>query len=572
MNHATESLSLNRSESELRFWADSRSEALLLAAVCLFNFFFALHFPALLDIDEGMHASIAKTMVLTGDWVTPVFNGEPFQDKPALYNWLVATSFLLFGFTDFAARFPSALLGTGCVFLTFAIGRQFFGKTAGLLAAVVLATSVLMIILSRMVLYDVTFTFFTTLSLYFISDALFGSRRRSAFLAFHISVALAVLTKGLLGIAIPGMAIAVFLLWSRDISRIKEFRLVGGALIIAAILTPWCVFMERACPGYTEYFIVNQHLGNFLGTAGDAVARHPQPVYFYIPLLLIGMFPWSFLLPVAVLSAWAARKRQENMPAVFLLFWLVTGFVFFSSATSKLSPYILPLFPAAALLLGRFIAGALETPTQKLRHFTVALAAAATFILIPAIWLLATAAPEDLTIKTGMEWLDIRITVITPAVLTVLAFFFAWKKRRVMATVATAAVAPLFVFLICALLMPGAAAYRSSAQIAPEYDRLLPAGQDFVYSDRFFDAAMFVTGRNALVLSTREELFDYLKQEQRVYLLIRTVSRSLVDCEPGLAYVAVKLANKQVITNRAEDPRGTGLPDLPAVECRIEAQ
>jgi 4-amino-4-deoxy-L-arabinose transferase-like glycosyltransferase len=453
--------------------------------------------------------------------------------------------------------------------LTFAIGRRFFGKTAGLLAAIVLATSVLMIILSRMVLYDITFTFFTTLSLFFICDALFGSRRKSAFLAFHVSVAFAVLTKGLLGIAIPGMAIAVFLLWSHDIARIKEFRLVSGALIIVAIVTPWCLLMEQANPGYIEYFIVNQHLGNLLGTAGDAVARHPQPFYFYIPLLLVGMFPWSFLLPSAVLNAWGARKQQEHNPAVFLLFWLVIGFLFFSSATSKLSPYVLPLFPAAALLLGRFVAGVLEAPPLKARQFTVALAIATTFILVPAVWLLATAVPEGMTEKTGIEWLDIRIAVIAPAVLTALAFFFAWQKHRLMATVATAVVAPLFVFLIYALCMPGAAAYRSSAQIAPEYDRLLPAGEDLVFSDRIFDASMFITGRNALVLGTREELFDYLKQDQRVYLLIRTVSRSLVDCEPGFAYVAVKLANKQVITNKAENPGGDSLPDLPEVECSV---
>jgi 4-amino-4-deoxy-L-arabinose transferase-like glycosyltransferase len=568
VNDYAKPATLNRRELAVRFWDDSGTEVMVLAAVCLFNFFFALNFPTLFDIDEGMHASIAKTMVLTGDWVTPVFNGEPFQDKPALYNWLVATSFLLFGFTDFAARFPSALLGTGCVFLTFAIGRQFFGKTAGLLAAVVLATSVLMIILSRMVLYDVTFTFFTTLSLYFICDALFGSRRKSAFLAFHVSVALAVLTKGLLGIAIPGMAIAAYLLWSRDIARIKEFRLFSGALIIVTVVTPWCVLMERACPGYIEYFIVNQHLGNLLGNAGDSVARHPQPVYFYIPLLLIGMFPWSFLLPSAVVNAWSTRKQQEQSPAMFLLFWLVAGFLFFSSATSKLSPYVLPLLPAAALLLGRFVTGMLEAPPLKARQFTVALAAAAAFMLIPAIWLLATAAPEGLTGKTGMEWLDIRITVIAPAILTALAFLFAWRKRRVMATAAVAAVGPLFIFLIYALLMPDASTYRSSAQIATQYDRLLPAGQDFVFSDRIFDAAMFVTGRDAQVLGTREELFDYLKQDQRVYLLIRTVSRSLVDCEPGLAYVAATLANKQVITNKAENPHGDGLPDLPEIVCR----
>ena len=568
MSSVIETASLQCAESEAIYREYAGPEVLALAAVCLVNFFFALSYPALFDIDEGMHAAMAKTMVLTGNWVTPVINGEPFFDKPALSNWLVAASFLVFGFTDFAARFPSALMGTGCVFLTFAIGRRFFGKNAGFLAALALATSLLLIILSRMVVYDVTFTFFTTLSLYFICDALFGSRRRSAFLAFHASVALAILTKGLLGLAVPGLAIAVFLLWSRDFARIKEFRLVSGAMIIAAIVTPWYVLMELANPGYIDYFVVNQHLGNLLGSAGESVARHPQPFYFYIPILLLGLFPWSFLLPGALHGAWAVRKQEKHMPTVFLLFWLVAGFLLFSSATSKLSTYILPLFPAAALLLGKFAAGMLEAPPTKARQFTAALAAAAAVMLIPAIWVIATSIPEKLQRETGMEWLDIRITVIVPTILTVLASWFAWRNRRVLATAITAAVAPLFIFLIYALLIPDASAFRSSAQIASEYESLLPADQELVFSDKMFDAAVYYIGRDARILRGRDELHDYLRQDQRVYVLARTDSDSLVDCEPRLAYVVVTVGNKQILSNVADNPVGEGLPMLPEVECR----
>ena len=568
MSSVIKTASLQRAESEAIYREYAGTAVLVLAAVCLVNFFFALSYPALFDIDEGMHAAMAKTMVLTGDWVTPVFNGEPFFDKPALSNWLVAASFLVFGFTDFAARFPSALMGTGCVFLTFAIGRRFFGKNAGFLAALALATSLLLIILSRMVVYDVTFTFFTTLSLYFICDALFGSRRRSAFLAFHASVALAVLTKGLLGLAVPGLAIAVFLLWSRDFARIKEFRLVSGAVIIAAIVTPWYVLMELANPGYIDYFIVNQHLGNLLGSAGESVARNPQPFYFYVPILLLGLFPWSFLLPAAVLGAWTLRKQEAQIPTVFLVFWLVAGFLLFSYATSKLSTYILPLFPAAALLLGKFVAEMIEAPQKKARHLTAGLGAAATVILMPAIWVLASSGPEKLLEEDGFEWLNIRITVIVPTILTVLAFWFAWRNRRVLATAITAAVAPLFIFLIYALLIPDASAFRSSAQVASEYESLLPADQELVFSDKMFDAAVYYIGRDARILRGRDELHDYLRQDRRVYVLAQTDSGSLVDCEPRLAYVVVTVGNKQILSNKADNPVGDNPPALPQLECR----
>jgi 4-amino-4-deoxy-L-arabinose transferase-like glycosyltransferase len=568
MSSIIKTASLQRAESEAIYREYAGTEVLALAAVCLVNFFFALSCPALFDIDEGMHAAMAKTMVLTGDWVTPVFNGEPFFDKPALSNWLVAASFVVFGFTDFAARFPSALMGTGCVFLTFAIGRRFFGRNAGFLAALTLATSLLLIILSRMVVYDVTFTFFTTLSLYFICDALFGSRRKSAFLAFHASVALAVLTKGLLGLAVPGLAIAVLLLWSRDLARIREFRLVGGAMIIAVIVTPWYVMMELANPGYLDYFIVNQHLGNLLGNAGQSVARHPQPFFYYIPVLLLGLFPWSFLLPAALHGAWALRKQEAQLPTVFLLSWLVAGFLLFSYATSKLSTYILPLFPAAALLLGKYIAGILEAPQKRAWHLTTGLGAAATVILIPAFWVIANDGPEKLLEEDGFAWFDIRITVIVPTILTVLAFWFAWRNRPVLATAITATVAPLFFLIVWGLLMPDAFAFRSSAQIAAKYESLVPADQDLVFSDKMFDAAVYYIGRDARILRGRDELHDYLRQDQRVYVLARTDSDSLVDCAPDLAYVVFTVGNKQILSNVADNPVGEGLPMLPEVQCR----
>jgi len=571
MSRIVETISPQRATRVDEFWENAGTQTLVLAAVCLAVFFFVLGYPALFDIDEGMHAAMAKTMVVSGDWVTPVFNGEPFFDKPALYNWLVAASFVVFGFTDFAARFPSALLGTGCVFLTFAIGRRFLGNKAGFFAAIVLATSLLFILLSRMVLYDIPFTFFTTLSLYFLCDALFGRQRKSAFLAFYVAMGLAVLTKGLLGLAIPGLAIAAFLLWTRDFARIRDFRLVSGALIIAAIVVPWYALMELANPGYIEYFVVNQHLAYLLGNAGDSAGRHPQPVYYHVVGLLLGLFPWSFLLPGAVYEAWLLRKQKAQAPTVFLLFWMVCTFVMFSSASSKLITYILPLYPAAALLLGKFFADMVDAPQKKRGHFTAALALPAAVLLMATTWVLANGAPEQLREETGFEWFDIRVTIIAPMILAVLAFWFAWCKRRALAFAVTSAVTPVLLLFVYTLLIPDAFAYRSSAQISATYESLLSADEKLVFSDKMFDAAIYNTGRDARILRGRDELHGYLEQEPRVYLLARTDSDSLVDCEPGLAYVVVTIGNKQILSNKAANPGGDDLPALPEVQCRVSA-
>ncbi|HSB33796.1 MAG TPA: glycosyltransferase family 39 protein, partial [Nitrospirota bacterium] len=137
---------------------------LALCVLCLVVFFYQLGSHPLWDVDEGLHASTSKDMVLSGDWVTTRVNGQNFYDKTVLYNWFAAVSFLLFGFTELAARLPAALLGLGTVLVTYELGRRMFGSGAGLLGGAVLATSPEFIVLSRAVVHDISLAFFITLS------------------------------------------------------------------------------------------------------------------------------------------------------------------------------------------------------------------------------------------------------------------------------------------------------------------------------------------------------------------------------------------------------------------------
>ena len=147
------------------YWGNERVLIIILMMLCLSLFFFRLGTRPLWDIDEGMHAAISKAMVLSGDWVTPQYNGKNFYDKPPLFNWLAAFSFLVFGFTEFAARLPAALLGSGCVMTTYLLGRRMFNLQVAFLSAVVLATSAEYIILSRVVVHDISLVFCDTLAL-----------------------------------------------------------------------------------------------------------------------------------------------------------------------------------------------------------------------------------------------------------------------------------------------------------------------------------------------------------------------------------------------------------------------
>ena len=179
----------------------------ILAAICLLVFFFRLGARPLWDTDEGMHAATAKDMVLTGDWITPRHNGEPFYDKPPLLNWLTALSFEAFGFTELAARLPAALLGLGCVAVTYLLGRKIYGPTTAFFGAVILATSAGFVVLTRAVVHDICLAFFVTLTLFlFYAGLEDGAKGRRWFLTGYAAVGFAVLAKGPVGVLLPGVS------------------------------------------------------------------------------------------------------------------------------------------------------------------------------------------------------------------------------------------------------------------------------------------------------------------------------------------------------------------------------
>jgi 4-amino-4-deoxy-L-arabinose transferase-like glycosyltransferase len=156
----------------------------ILVALCLTLFFLRLRARPIWDIDEGMHAVTSMEMVRSGNWITPTFNGEPFFDKPVLFNWLGALAFLVFGFTEFAARLPAAILGTGCVLVTYMLGRRLADATVGLLGGVILASALEFIILCRTVVHDISLVFCVTLAFYLFYLAYQDTRHRNRNLLF----------------------------------------------------------------------------------------------------------------------------------------------------------------------------------------------------------------------------------------------------------------------------------------------------------------------------------------------------------------------------------------------------
>lgn len=320
-------------------------------------FFFRLGTPGLFDADEPAYAEAAREMQETGDWITPHFNGQPRFDKPALYYWLILLSYRLFGVTEFAVRFWSALAAV-LLALTVAWGaRRWLGPPADLYAGLAFTLNGLTALLARAAVTDMLLTLFVTLAILAGIEALSVSLRTSKWWAAAgwAAMGLAVLVKGPVGLVIPAMALGGMLLLLREL-RTGLVRLCPwqGAAVFAAITFPWYGLVLAANGwAFVEGFIVKHHLTRYAGV----ISSHAGPLWFYLPVALIGFFPWSGFLPRALwVSGALARRREARDPAdrllVACLCWAAGVFVFFSLAGTKLPSYIFPAFPALALLVG----------------------------------------------------------------------------------------------------------------------------------------------------------------------------------------------------------------------------
>ena len=333
------------------------SDLLVLALFFGALMFFGLGRLALANPDEARYAEIPREMALRDDWVTPRLNDTPYFEKPPLVYWLVGASRALFGPGEFALRLAPALFGVGGILLTYGATRRLFGREAGLAAGVVLGTSVLYFILSRILLLDMVVSVL-------ISAALFcfilgvrepaGPTRRRLFYAVYVSAALATLAKGLIGFLLPGAVMFCWLLCFDQWNRLRPFYLPTGLGLFLAIAAPWHYLAAERNADWAQFYFIREHWERFTTTAHSRA----EPFWFFVPVIAAGLFPWVGFLGGAIRAAipggWIRRK--ENADAWFLIAWAVFVFLFFSKSASKLIPYILPLFPPLAALIGSWIA------------------------------------------------------------------------------------------------------------------------------------------------------------------------------------------------------------------------
>lgn len=340
------------------YWArDLLMLTLLLGAL----FGFKLGERALWSPDEGRYAEIPREMVVSGDYITPRLNGVKYFEKPPLFYWLQSISIKLFGINEWSLRLWTAVFAwLGCL-AVYVSARRLFGRRAGLIAAIVLATSLLYYSMGRIITLDMALSVLLSCSLLaFLWGTLepVGPRRRAAMWAFFVFAALATLTKGLIGIVIPAMVIGSWMALANEWRILRSMYLFSGVALFLLIAVPWHLMVSQANPEFPEFYFIHEHFQRYL-------TKHRAPFYkawLFIPVLLLGLFPWTVFLVQAIHHnlplSW--RQRQQHKEAVFLILWAGLVFVFFSFSSAKLIPYILPMFPPLAILIARYLAAAWE--------------------------------------------------------------------------------------------------------------------------------------------------------------------------------------------------------------------
>jgi len=350
---------------------DWKRDLCLILAVSMFFTFWGLGSVALLDPDEGMYGSIAREMAEGGDWVTPHFNGVRYLEKPPLYFWLTAFTTGLFGPSEWGTRLWSALPALGTALLTWRIGCLLYGPQAGLLSAIVFLTGVGVFRYSRVAATDFLLVFSLTLAMYgFVKAALSRMPAKATYkrgmvddplILCYLGVALAVLSKGMVGLVLPFLIIALFLYFTKSNGISSAVRLregiysPAGPLLFLLLVLPWHLLTAWRNNDFFGFYLVDNQFLRFLNSRAFVEDDVPVTTPAFLVLTLIWFFPWSLFLPVALRQGFP-RLQSARLPAqrmhLLVGLWAATTIGFFSLSGSKLEHYFLPAVPAMSLMVG----------------------------------------------------------------------------------------------------------------------------------------------------------------------------------------------------------------------------
>jgi 4-amino-4-deoxy-L-arabinose transferase-like glycosyltransferase len=380
-----------------------RRTTLLLLIVCGATFFAGLGRPAIGDSDEAFYAEAGREMVGSGDWITPYYNFETRFQKPILFYWLVSAGYLVAGVNEAAARWASALAGLGLALLTAACGRRWYDERTARLAGLIVATAFGYFSIGRLALPDLPLAFWITLATW---SAVVGlcdrpARPGSWLIIAGAAVGLGFLTKGPVAIVVPALVVVPICWLERRHVRLPVRALTGAVIVAIAVAAPWFLAMAQIHGRtYIEGFFVGDNLERF----ATSRFNDPRPPWFYLPIVLGGLLPWTplMLCGAAPLAAWVTRRARPTDVTMRLIVWGALPLLFFTASIGKQPRYILPILPPLALLLARTLERRLASGDGR-RDLLVRAAAASIGMMLVALGaLLMRALPLIVTIAPAL--------------------------------------------------------------------------------------------------------------------------------------------------------------------------
>jgi len=486
---------------------------LLLLPLCWALFFHELGARDIWDPDEDEYVLVNLEMVRDGHWLYPTANGGPYGIKPPLLNWLGSALSVLHGeVTELTSRLPSALAATLGLFVLYLLGRTLFGYRAAWISVLVLATSPLYIEFGRWIQINMISTVLLTVTMACFTWGYTDERRRTpAYLLMYAATGLGTLDMGPVNAVMPTIVIGAYLIAVRDLRHLRQMRIGWGILVYLAIVAPWYTAASLQ-PGYAENLLIVTNLTRFFGEF-----HHARPFYYYLETTPGYFLPWLVFLPGAFYLCFAQRTRDDRRRLLLPFVWVVGLFLFFAFSNTKRSEYILPIFPALALLVGYALDWALrrwEDPLVRRRFFTgplyIALGLAAVAAPIGAIY----------AAKISLEWLLIVLPISLLVLIGCGASYLLVRRERGM---------PSIVAVV--LMVAAVVAYASGPLIAKQnreksakpfclrIGHYLRPGET-LKTYRFYKPMYGVyTGRYLDVGSGPEELAEWFASEEPVYVV-----------------------------------------------------
>jgi len=503
-------------------WPPVSRSVLSLVLLSSLTFFLGLGRQAITDSDEAFYAESAREMVESGDWITPRFNYADRWQKPILYYWLTASAYLVTGPTEGAARWWSALSGLGLVLLTWAATRRITARDdAAWLAGAVTATSFGCFAMARLALPDLPLAFLITLTIW--------TALEERWLLAGAAAGLGFLMKGPVALAVP--ALVLLPIWWREHRRLPAPpRALASALVVLVLVgLPWYVVMT-ATHGveYLQSFFVADNLERF----ATARFNEPRPLWFYLPILLGGLLPWSVYLVVMPFRSAieVLRRRRRLTPDEWrLLVWAGVPLLFFTLSIGKQPRYILPVLPPLALLLARSIARRVrEGDAGGRRALAVSTWVTAALLGVLAI-LLLRARPLFLTAHPLLTSAGIAVIGASAAAFAWLAAARAWRRLPVVAACCAALVLLAVQFGALAGTRP-----EPVEQMAALVARHRPSGEPVGAYQVLVRNLIFYTRVQQVDLVDEGLALDFLRSPGRVLMVVRALDLPRLESLSGV--------------------------------------